>query len=1405
MITKKIEGFRLSPQQKYLWLLNHKNSNNYYRTQGAFLLEGHLDKERLMNALQMVIQRLEILRTTFYKLPESTLPLQVIGDSYVPFIEQYNLQKESKEKQLEQIEAIFKNLLQRPLNLEKMPLFKIALVQCSANELTLIIGLPSLLADRFSLRHLIREISICHEQKREENIIDEPFQYVDFSEWQNELLESPETAEGREYWQQQTSSGYFELKMPLTLQKNHEFAANFQPGFITLTLEQKDFQLFESLTKKYQITYQDFFLSCFLIFLSRLTHEEEVTVGLGSSNRHHEELAQSIGLMAKYLPMSTPVDSSLNFITFCQQISQKVQELSKCQDYFVPEAEKFVGNGITFETDFHSNKITAQGEIKGTLIREFSCIQPYQLNVFCQQYSQGIDIEFHYNTKSFSSDVIEGWLRNYYTLLMNACAKPTQKIEELDLLTDDEKQRILLEFNPSLISYSLENSLNDSCIHHLFETQVKQTPQDIAVICEEEKLTYSQLNALANQLAHHLRHLGVKPDDCVGICVERSPWILIGLLGILKAGGAYVPLDPILPHERLKFMVDNSQAQIVITQQHLKSIISPLAAQTVILDGDETVISHYSEANLDIKVTSENLAYVIYTSGSTGKPKGVAIEHRQLVNYVQGIIDRLQLPKKASYGLISTFGADLGNTMIFPSLCHGGCLHIISQENMTDPLGLEDYLSQQRGIDYLKIVPSHLQALISESPNPSQILPKKTLVLGGETTPWELVQKVKKLAPNCQIVNHYGPTETTVGVLTYQVTQESQDRGTASVPLGSPLPNTQIFVLDSQLRPVPVGFPGEIYIGGDNLARGYLNQPNLTQDRFQSHPFNQQLTLKVKNSHLKLKITRGEWFNREAKFKMQTSHTTTLNLKNFKIKLSQRLYRTGDLAHYLPDGNIEFLGRIDHQIKLHGFRIELGEVEAKLKNHPSVRDTRVMVREKTDENKLLVAYVVSYATNKPKISELRNFLQKSLPEFMIPNCFVFLDRIPLTPNGKLDRQKLPLPEITRSQVETTYVSPRTPQEGTLAKIWADILHLEQVGVEDNFFELGGDSILGTQIVARAKLAGLKLKPIDLFEHQTIAALAKIIETEAFKLQIGDNQGQVPLNPIQQWFFQLSLPNLHHWNMSILLDIPPNVLVTDLETVIQGLAEHHDSLKLSFRPEKSGWIQYYGEIKEKITFIKRDLSNIPEKELSSTLATQATQVQNSLNLEHPPLFRVVWFDLGVKRGARLLVIIHHLLMDGVSWRIWLEDFHTAYNQVKRGENIQLGAKTTSFQYWSKKLKDYAQSESILSELDYWLAQFPASPSYLPRIHQQNGKVEAKIEKVIVFLDAKDTDAALHKVSKHYRTQMNELLLCGLLQTYQSWTGNNYLWVELEGHGREELFEEIDLSRTLGWFTTRFPLL
>jgi amino acid adenylation domain-containing protein len=628
-----------------------------------------------------------------------------------------------------------------------------------------------------------------------------------------------------------------------------------------------------------------------------------------------------------------------------------------------------------------------------------------------EETEQGLAGSFGYNTDLFDAATIARMTGHFQTLLLGIAAHPKQRLSDLPLSAETELRQLLVEWNDTKAAYP-----KDECIHELFEEQAGKTPDAVAVVFEDQKLTYQDLNTRANQLAHHLVKLGVGPEVRVGICVERSLEMITGLLGILKAGGAYVPVSPALPRERLEYLLADSGMKLLLTRRKLEKSLSGLSVTCIFMDdgiAGET-------GNLSNAVSPEQLAYLIYTSGTTGKPKGVLIEHRQAVNYVEGVRPRLELNPGAGYAMVQPLMFDIGNTVLFPSLLTGGCLHVISEDRAIDGTVLKEYFQKHR-IEFLKITPTHLRALgNSLFSNPAST--RQCLIIGGEASRRDWIEELRASSPGCTIFNHYGPTETTVGVLMYRV-EEAGGCPQTTLPLGRPLSNTRAYVLDRQLKPVPIGATGELYIGGDGLGRGYLNRPDQTAERFVPDPFSGG---------------------------------------------GNRLYRTGDLVRYLPDGNIEFRGRVDDQVKIRGFRIEPGEIEAALREHSAVRDAVVIAREDAQGDRRLVAYVVCREGHDFDIESLRMYAKKTLPDYMVPSAYVRLEAIPRTPHGKIDRNALPAPDRSRPGLEGSYAAPRTSVEEILSGIWSQVLGVERVGIHDNFFELGGHSLLATQVVSRVR-------------------------------------------------------------------------------------------------------------------------------------------------------------------------------------------------------------------------------------------------------------------------------------------------------------------------------------------------
>lgn len=1315
MSKEIIEGYRLSPQQKRLWLLGQSERS----AACVVKIHGELKPDLLRQAIRQVVERVEILRTTFKLLPGMTIPVQIISDR--SDFEFYNRDEG----------APIVNAAERKIDYERPPLCAI-LISESSTQHTLILSLPVVTIDVVSFQYLLSEIAAAYAGNLR---TEETMQYADFAEWQNELLEGEAGSVARRFWKNQDLSDLGSVKFSFEKQTGAFYPASLQ------------LEISESATARIKAVANrpsSFLLACWQTLIARHTGSSNPEVGVLFDGRKFSELENAIGLFSTFLPIRADLANDLSFEDLMQQAATIENEVERWQEYFSWDQIASSNGFFPFCFEFRKRaELLSAGDVKFSLYERDACIDRFKLKFVVNDCDDRFRASLQFDASVFEIPDVERLLSQLNTLIEDASHRPGAAIGDLEMLTDEERQLVLNEFNPP------ERSGPNQTVCELFEAQVSQSPDDVALVCETETLNRRELNARANQLAHYLMKLGVGPDAPVGLCLERSVDLIVALLGILKAGGAYVPLDPGLPQSRRSMILEEAGVRVLVSRTELSA---DLHSKLVCLTADADVIAAESADNPSSQISDQNLAYVIFTSGSTGRPKGVAVEHRQIVNYTNAIWETLDLPAGSSFASVSTIAADLGNTAVFPALCKGGTLHLIAEEDSADPDRLAAYFKKNQ-IDCLKIVPTHLAALLSAA-EPAAILPRRRLVLGGEACPWSLVEKITALKPECAVFNHYGPTEATVGALTNKVTNEEHLYTSETVPLGRPLTNVRAYILDHRMQPTPIGVPGELYLAGSGLARGYIKRPDGTAEKFVPNPFGNPC---------------------------------------------DRLYKTGDRARYLPDGKIEFLGRVDHQLKIRGFRIEPGEIERALLSRKEVVACVVIGREDQPGDKRLVAYVVRRAGEKAGASELRAFLVRSLPEYMVPSAFVFFDRLPLTPNGKVDRAALPAPAHSRSD-EKVYTPPRNPVEETLAQIWSSVLNVDRVSVNDNFFELGGDSILIIQIVARANRAGIRLSPRQMFQHQTIAELAEVAGTATVATaQQEAVTGRVVLTPVQARFFEVTRHEPHHYNQAVLLEVHGKADAAVFAKAIEKLLLHHDALRLRFVEGQDGWQASISAPDHEVPFEVVDLSGLDEAEQSRAVETNAARLHASLNLQKGPLMRVALFDRGAQRPSYLLIVIHHLAVDGVSWQILLEDLQAL---LSSGE---VPSKTTSFQHWAELVREHAQSTALRNELAYWLAIGDHSPVRLHWDKTEGTNTIAEARTVSVSLNADDTRAVLQEVPVAYSTHINEVLLTALVRAFAPWTGSPSLLIDLEGHGREEIFEGVDLSRTVGWFTTIFPVV
>ncbi|HKR15159.1 MAG TPA: amino acid adenylation domain-containing protein [Pyrinomonadaceae bacterium] len=1331
-----VQGFRLSPQQRRLWQWQQENAA--FRSWCVVRIEGLLNLSLLRRAVQSVISRHEVLRTFFHCPADVSLPLQRIADEGTPAWRVEDLAALTDAEQQARIEALVQ--LSEPFDFEHGPLLRLDCLQLSSHSHVLIVTLPPVCADSSTLRNLVQELSRCYTACRyESDGLPEVTQYVQFSEWQNELQDEDHEA-GRNYWRSRLAGA----SLPATLPYERKTATG--NGFASVTVA----LLPTGLSK-------DLLLACWQTLLWRLSGQQNVLVGVQFDGRKYEELTDALGLFAKCLPVQQDLAGEPRFSEVVTAVSELCGDADAWQEDFEWEEcfptnpdQNFFPVQFSFE-DWP--ECEAAGDLRFSFTRHYSCIEPFKLKLRCVRSGDSLAAEFHFDTGYFAEEHVRLIARCFGKLVESVSADPSLRISDLDILSEPDRQQLAAWSKPAPADYPRQS------MQQLFAAQAARTPAAAAVVYKDQSLSYAELDARANKLASYLRRRGVGPNSIVGLCVNRSLEMLVGLWGVLKAGGAYLPLDPEHPPARLAYQLSESASPVLLTQQSLLDLMPEFSGAVVCLDRDWQQFESES-GEFDTESSLEDLAYVIFTSGSTGKPKGVQITHRSLVNYSSFIARTLRLDAEPlHFATVSTLSADLGNTCIFPSLISGGCLHVLDYEVTTDGDKFAEYLNEHP-IDVLKIVPSHLNALLP-SLELRDVFPRRYLILGGETLSFDLLERASKLSRDCRIVNHYGPTETTIGSLMFPVDQaHAAEAWAATVPIGRPIANTEIYLFDEQRRLVAPGSIGELHIGGAGLAQGYLKQPEQTQARFIQSPFS--------------------------------------------TDPAARLYRTGDLARYLPDGNVEFCGRVDHQVKIRGYRIELGEIENALREHSNIREAIVQARADEQGHKHLVAYCVAQHDPAPVSAELAKTLKQKLPAYMVPQIFINLKSLPLTRNGKVAREALPEPHFGSTAAERAL--PQTEAEKQLAAIWAEVLGVKDPGLHDNFFELGGDSVLSIQIIARARQAGLAISPKHVFDHPTIGALAQLAGTiTAPAIKQGPVTGDAPLLPIQHWFFDRELPDPHHYNQAILLEVKQPLGISAVEQIARELMLHHDALRLRFVREGSGWRQFIAAPDDSPPLVAVDLSAAGDEELRAAIEAESAKLQTSFDLGAGPLVRVAYFDLGAERAPRLLLVLHHLVIDGVSWRILIEDLILAWTMAGREEQIELPARTTSFKTWAERLASHARAKEFQREASYWLADARQSVRPLPVDHADAENALAAAHTLAIKLDEKQTHALLHQVAEAYHTQINDLLLTALVQACARWSGDRSLLIDLEGHGREPLFDDVDVTRTAGWFTTHFPVL
>ncbi|MDF7796655.1 amino acid adenylation domain-containing protein [Pseudomonas syringae] len=1266
------------------------------------------------------------------------------GAFYQEILEQATVALEFASVAPADIEQQVRAELQKPFDLLSGTLLRVKLFQLSESEHVLTVCMHHVVSDGWSGEVLIREFVQLYQAQ----VSGQPvplsalaIQYADYAIWQRAWLEAGEGERQLDYWKQQLGSEHPLLSLPLDHPR--PLQPSHRGASVRVDLPQQLSAQLKSLARNNGQTLFMVTLAALSVVLSRFSGQSDIRIGAPNAGRTRSELEGLIGFFINTQVLRVQVDERQSFAELLDQVKQVVTGAQSHQEL---PFEHLV-DALAPERNPGHNPLF-QFKINQHVLAADGSGQPVS-GLTVDEFPMGssdarFDLAFDF------TDTLDG-IRGYFTYATDLFAAQTiERIADalrsvLHALVSDTDRR-LADLPHAVSSLVAEQTQDFACpdFLSLWQQGLRAGHGKTALRVGQQVLSFDELETRSNQFARYLHAQDIKPGMTVALCLDRSVEWVVSLLALLKLGAVYLPLDSAQPAERLQQLVRDSGAVLLLhapdDDKAARLGVCPVLAFDAALWAD------VDNQSLGVRVLPGQAAYIIYTSGSTGQPKGVVISHGALANYVQGVLERLALNDGASMAMVSTVAADLGHTLLFGALASGRGLHLLSHEQAFDPDGFARYMAEHQ-VDVLKIVPSHLQGLL-QAANPADVLPGQVLILGGEASAWALIEQVRALKPGCRIINHYGPTETTVGILTHEVAGPID--ACRSVPVGQPLANGKARVLDAYLNPVAERVTGELYLGGRGLAQGYLGRAAMTAERFVPDP--------------------------DAN--------------------GQRLYRTGDRARWV-DGVLEYLGRADDQVKIRGYRVEPGEVGQLLQTLENVAEAVVLAQPlESDETRLqLVAYCVAVAGTSLNVDKLREQLAARLPEYLVPAQIMLLERLPVTANGKLDKRALPRPGVVKQR----YTAPVGEIEEKLAAVWADVLKLEQVGSTDNFFELGGDSILSLQIIARAKRQGIKLSPKQLFEKQTIgqlASVAKLIQKKSAAVaeQIS---GSLPLLPIQARFFELDIPERQHWNQALMLKPLQTLEATHIQSALTALVEQHDALRLGFSQQNGQWQATFGALSTRELLWTHELDSIER------LPELADEAQRSLNLKNGPLLRAVLINLP-QGEQRLLLVIHHLLVDGVSWRVLLEDLQQAYIALAAGQPALLPAKTSSLKSWAEHLQAYAQSPALEQELGYWQAQLQDVSDALPCDHPHGGQQQQHALSVVTQLNSELTRQLLQDAPAAYRTQINDLLLTALARVVSRWTAQPHALIRLEGHGREDLFDALDLSRTVGWFSNVYPV-
>ncbi|MBC9909503.1 non-ribosomal peptide synthase/polyketide synthase [Chitinophaga varians] len=1331
----------LSFSQERLWIIDQLEGSVAYHLSAALRMEGALDRRALESALREIVNRHEILRTVIRTNEDTGRPSQ-----YVMEKDQWQLTVTDGAHCLNDhaaLQEVLRNYIAIPFDLANDHLLRAQLIVLKGDVHILALTLHHIVSDGWSTGILVSELQALYDAYANgytPQLAPLEIQYADYALWQRQQLGSSGLQQQLDYWKKQLS-GVAPLELPSDYPR--PAVQSTRGATIDFTIDRSLAEKLKQLTRQEDVTLFMTLLAAFKVLLYRYSGQDDICVGSPVSGRTRAEMETLIGLFVNTLALRSDLSDHPTFRALLQQIKQTTLSAYDHQEVPLEKVIETVvkgrdpGRSPLFQVVFALqnapvSKTDAPGKLRLSEEKIVTESAKFDLTLIMEETNEGLKGGVEYCADLFSAATIEALIAHFKELLLSIVAAPEARIDELSLLNKAAAQQLIDTFNNTRADFPLDKTVLD-----LFSEQVDARPEAVAVNSAAGALTYGALNERSNRLAHYLQQQGVTAGSFVPVCLERSNDLVVAMLAIIKTGAAYVPVDPSYPPARIRFMLEDTGATIVVCSEVIATGIGE-KIKPVIPAQEQAAIDRCPATALAVKPTAEGLVYVIYTSGSTGKPKGVMIAHRGLANLVHWHNQAFRVTADSRATAVSGIGFDAFGWEVWPYLATGASVFLVDDDTrIFIPALVALHVKEQITHAFIStaLVPAFIQA------GTGKIQDLQYLLTGGDKLPATDVAQL-----SYTLVNNYGPTENSVVTTSYTLLPVN---AVATPPIGYPISNTRLYVLSPAGAICPVGVAGEICIAGASLAKGYLNLPVLTEEKF-------------------------------------TVSAT-----------GERIYHTGDLGRWRADGAVEYLGRIDEQVKVRGYRIEPGEIENVLVASKGAKQALVLAKADTAGHKRLVAYVEADHTfdKDAALAEVRG----RLPEYMVPAVITVLDEFPLTANGKIDKRALPEPSL-ESAAAASYVAPRNTIEEVLATVWQELLGVQQVGIYDNFFELGGDSIITIQAVGRIRRAGYELQPRDMFVHQHIAALAAHIQTHAGRAVTGEQgtlTGASGLLPIQQWFLNIDTAVLNHFNQSVLLGIDKKVALEVLTPAIQQLINHHDALRFVYHQQGNLWQQEYGPYEGKPEVV--DLRSVAAAQLPAAITATADRYQASLDIKGTLVQAVLILTPEAEVANRLFIVVHHLAVDAVSWRILLEDLQ----QLLQGHQPE--RKTSSYRQWQQALVDYGMSQRGLLQVPYW-EKVVQQPLKLKTDKIVTGTVTVSdIGSHTAQLSAEITRQLLKDTSRAYHTEINDVLLTALALTLSAWNNNAAVIVGLEGHGREDINKNIDTSRTVGWFTNLFPVL